>query len=103
MGENETIREEPKRMGSGPSFPPSGERAPSSTPTSTPACPASSLNGPAMRRSIPEAKVAFVPGGAFFTDGTGRNSIRLSYSLPTEAQIAEGIARLGKLIAASLT
>lgn len=56
-----------------------------------------------LRRSIAEAKVAFVPGGAFFTDGTGRNSIRLSYSLPTEAQIAEGIARLGKLIAASLT
>ena len=54
-----------------------------------------------LRRSIEEAKVAFVPGSAFFTDGTGKNTIRLSYSLPTEAQIAEGIARLGKLVAAA--
>ncbi|MGD9669147.1 MAG: PLP-dependent aminotransferase family protein [Hyphomicrobiaceae bacterium] len=51
-----------------------------------------------LRRAISEAGVAFVPGGAFFTDGSGRNTIRLSYSLPTEAQIAEGIARLGRLI-----
>ena len=54
-----------------------------------------------LRRSIAEAGVAFVPGGAFYTDGSGRNTIRLSYSLPTEAQIAEGIARLGKLVASA--
>lgn len=54
-----------------------------------------------LRLSIAQAKVAFVPGGAFFTDGTGRNTIRLSYSLPSEAQIADGIARLGKLIASA--
>lgn len=54
-----------------------------------------------LRRAIAEAGVAFVPGGAFFTDGTGRNTIRLSYSLPSEVQIAEGIARLGKLVALS--
>ncbi|MCC0010858.1 MAG: PLP-dependent aminotransferase family protein [Hyphomicrobiaceae bacterium] len=52
-----------------------------------------------LRRAISEAQVAFVPGGAFFTDGTGRNTMRLSYSLPNEAQIEDGIARLGKLIA----
>lgn len=55
-----------------------------------------------LRRSIAQARVAFVPGGAFFTDGTGRNTIRLSYSLPSEAQIADGIARLGKLVAAAV-
>lgn len=55
-----------------------------------------------LRRSITEASVAFVPGGAFFTDGSGRNTIRLSYSLPTQAQIGEGIARLGKLIASTV-
>ncbi len=54
-----------------------------------------------LRRSIAEAGVAFVPGGAFFADGSGKNTIRLSYSLPSEAQITEGITRLGKLIAAS--
>ncbi len=52
-----------------------------------------------LHRAITEAGVAFVPGGAFFTDGSGKNTIRLSYSLPNEAQIAEGVARLGKLIA----
>lgn len=55
-----------------------------------------------LRRAISEAQVAFVPGGAFFTDGTGRNTMRLSYSLPNEAQIEDGIARLGKLIARAL-
>ena len=54
-----------------------------------------------LRRSIAEAGVAVVPGGAFFADGSGKNTIRLSYSLPSEAQITEGITRLGKLIAAS--
>ncbi len=54
-----------------------------------------------LKRSIAEAGVAFVPGSAFYTDGSGKNTIRLSYSLPDEAAIAEGIARLGKLIAAS--
>jgi DNA-binding transcriptional MocR family regulator len=51
-----------------------------------------------LRRAIAEAGVAFVPGAAFFTDGSGRNSIRLSYSLPTEADIATGIARLAAVI-----
>ncbi len=52
-----------------------------------------------LQRAIVEAEVAFVPGGAFFTDGSGKNTMRLSYSLPSEAQITQGIARLGKLIA----
>ena len=55
-----------------------------------------------LKRAIAEADVAFVPGGAFFTDGTGRNTLRLSYSLPTEAQIRDGIAKLGGIIRASL-
>lgn len=55
--------------------------------------------GALLRRAIAEANVAFVPGAAFFTDGSGRNTIRLSYSLPSEADIAEGVARIGKLIA----
>ena len=53
-----------------------------------------------LKRAIAEAGVAFVPGSAFFTDGSGRNTIRLSYSLPDEATIADGIARLGKLVTA---
>lgn len=52
-----------------------------------------------LARAVEEADVAFVPGGAFFTDGTGRNTIRLAYSAANEERIAEGIARLGKLLA----
>jgi DNA-binding transcriptional MocR family regulator len=54
---------------------------------------------PALReRAVAEAGVAFVPGGAFFFDGRGRNTLRLSYSLACEADIETGIARLAKLI-----
>ena len=51
-----------------------------------------------LQRSVTEAKVAFVPGHAFFADGSGRNTMRLSYSLPTEAKITDGVARLASLI-----
>ncbi len=51
-----------------------------------------------LQRSLEEAGVAFVPGGAFFFDGRGRNTLRLSYSLPGEAEIDRGIAALAQLI-----
>jgi DNA-binding transcriptional MocR family regulator len=51
-----------------------------------------------LTRSIAEARVAFVPGSAFFFDDRARNTARLSYSLPDEARIEEGIARLARLI-----
>jgi DNA-binding transcriptional MocR family regulator len=51
-----------------------------------------------LDRAVEEAGVAFVPGAAFFHDGRGRNTLRLSYSLATESEIEEGIARLAKLI-----
>ena len=51
-----------------------------------------------LKRAVAEAKVAFVPGHAFFTDGTGRNTMRLSFSLPSQAKITEGIGKLGRLI-----
>ena len=51
-----------------------------------------------LDRAVKEAGVAFVPGAAFFHDGRGRNTLRLSYSLATEGEIAEGIARLAKLL-----
>ena len=52
-----------------------------------------------LKRAVAEAKVAFVPGHAFFTDGSGRNTMRLSFSLPAPDVIADGIAKLGSLIA----
>src|SRR5271157_145834 len=43
-------------------------------------------------------KVAFVPGQAFFVDGSGTNTLRLNYSNSDEAQIEEGIKRLGRAV-----
>ena len=51
-----------------------------------------------LDRAVKEAGVAFVPGAAFFHDSRGRNTLRLSFSLATEAQIEDGIARLAQLI-----
>ena len=45
-----------------------------------------------------DAGVAFVPGEAFFADRSGRNTMRLSFSLPSEAKIVEGIRRLGEIL-----
>ena len=54
-----------------------------------------------LERALAQDKVAFVPGAAFFPDGSGRNTIRLNFSSPTEAMIEEGLSRLGRLIAAT--
>jgi DNA-binding transcriptional MocR family regulator len=54
-----------------------------------------------LDRAVKDAGIAFVPGAAFFHDDRGRNTLRLSYSLATEGEIAEGIARLAKLLTQS--
>lgn len=51
-----------------------------------------------LARAVAEERVAFVPGKAFFATDARADTIRLNFSSPTEAQIAEGIARLGRLI-----
>lgn len=51
-----------------------------------------------LKRAVAEVNVAFVPGGAFYHDGSGANTIRLSYSLPGSTEITEGIRRLATLL-----
>jgi DNA-binding transcriptional MocR family regulator len=51
-----------------------------------------------LARSVKEARVAFVPGSAFFADGTGRNTLRLSFTLANQQAVGEGIPRLAALI-----
>jgi DNA-binding transcriptional MocR family regulator len=51
-----------------------------------------------LKRSIDEAKVAFVPGAPFFHDGSGENTIRLSYSLPDTSEITTGVRSLASLL-----
>lgn len=52
-----------------------------------------------LAKSIATEKVAFVPGRAFFADGSGTNTLRISFSCANEAMIEEGMKRLGRLIA----
>jgi 2-aminoadipate transaminase len=49
-----------------------------------------------------EDQVAFVPGQAFHTDGSGANTLRLNFSNVPPERIEEGIRRLGSAIAARL-
>ncbi|MDQ7858873.1 MAG: PLP-dependent aminotransferase family protein [Armatimonadota bacterium] len=56
------------------------------------------LDAGAMLQPALAEGVAYVPGQAFHCDGGGRNTMRLNFSYPTEAQIAEGIARLARLV-----
>jgi DNA-binding transcriptional MocR family regulator len=51
-----------------------------------------------LARSIETEKVAFVPGQAFHADGSGANTLRLSFSCADDATIEEGISRLGRLL-----
>ncbi|MGO4907010.1 PLP-dependent aminotransferase family protein [Pseudorhodobacter sp. W20_MBD10_FR17] len=53
-----------------------------------------------LAKSLQTQRVAFVPGSAFYADGSGRNTIRLSFSRADEATIATGIERLGNLLRA---
>ncbi len=43
-------------------------------------------------------RVAFVPGTAFYADGTGRNHMRLSYCYPEPDRIREGVRRLATVL-----
>jgi DNA-binding transcriptional MocR family regulator len=54
-----------------------------------------------LEQAIRTERVAFVPGAAFFANDPQRNTLRLNFSLNNEADIAEGLARLGRLIARS--
>jgi len=51
-----------------------------------------------LDRSVKEARVAFVPGRAFFADGSGANTVRLSFSLATEDEIEAGVERLAAVL-----
>ncbi len=48
-----------------------------------------------LYKAIDKVKVAYVPGAGFYVNGEGKNTIRLSFSLPSPETIKEGIKRLG--------
>ncbi|MBB4103421.1 aminotransferase-like domain-containing protein [Allorhizobium borbori] len=55
-----------------------------------------------LAKAIVQEKIAFVPGKAFYADGSGANHIRLSFSCANEATIEEGIKRLGRLVSSEM-
>ena len=53
-----------------------------------------------LAHALQHQKVAFVPGQAFYADGSEANTLRLSFSLADEAEIETGMQRLGQAIRA---
>jgi|Deesub1362A_J573_1020465.scaffolds.fasta_scaffold00012_140 2-aminoadipate transaminase len=52
--------------------------------------------------ALEHEKVAYVPGRGFYADGSGYNTMRLSYSLPPPDQIRDGIRRLSRVVAKAI-
>lgn len=53
-----------------------------------------------MPRAV-ERGVAFIPGGAFFVDASGANTMRLTFAKETDDRMREGIRRLAELFFAA--
>jgi DNA-binding transcriptional MocR family regulator len=56
------------------------------------------LDSHAMLPRAVTARVAYVPGTAFYADGFGSRFMRLSYCFPTPERILEGTRRLGEVL-----
>jgi 2-aminoadipate transaminase len=56
------------------------------------------LDAQAMLPRAVTARVAYVPGTAFYSDGFGTRFMRLSYCFPTPKRILEGTRRLGEVL-----
>lgn len=49
-------------------------------------------------RTLPEVKVAYVPGASFYPANEERNHCRINYSCMSDEKIVEGITKLGKIL-----
>ncbi|MCA1824059.1 MAG: PLP-dependent aminotransferase family protein [Mycobacteriales bacterium] len=58
------------------------------------------LDSKAMLPRAVQARVAYVPGTAFYADGGGRGALRLSYCYPEPDRIREGVRRLAGVVEA---
>ena len=56
------------------------------------------IDAKAMLPRAVTARVAYVPGTAFFADGFGSSSLRLSFCYPTPERIREGVRRLAAVL-----
>lgn len=60
------------------------------------------IDAKAMLPRAVTARVAYVPGTAFFADGFGSSSMRLSFCYPTPERIREGVRRLAGVLEAEM-
>jgi len=60
------------------------------------------IDAKAMLPRAVTARVAYVPGTAFFADGFGSGSMRLSFCFPTPERIREGVRRLAGVLEAEM-
>jgi 2-aminoadipate transaminase len=51
-----------------------------------------------LNRAVAEKQVAYVPGAAFYVDGSGINELRLNFSATPPERIRDGVSRLASLI-----
>jgi len=56
------------------------------------------VNAKAMLPRAVTERVAYVPGTAFFADGTGQRNVRLSYCYPEPDRIREGVRRFAGVV-----
>ena len=54
---------------------------------------------PLLRQAVEAERVAFIPGQPFFVDGSGSNTLRLSFSNVSDDNIELGIEKISGLIA----
>jgi 2-aminoadipate transaminase len=57
---------------------------------------------PLLHQAVENEKVAFIPGQPFFVDGSGSNTLRLSFSNVSDENIDIGLERISRLIAAAM-
>ena len=57
------------------------------------------VNSTELLQSALEQKVAFVPGGPFYANGGGSNTMRLNFSHSSPERIAQGVERLARSMA----
>ena len=53
-----------------------------------------------LRDVVDTEKVAFIPGQPFFVDGSGSNTLRLSFSNVSDENIDKGLERLERVVRA---
>jgi 2-aminoadipate transaminase len=60
------------------------------------------LDAKVMQPRAITARIAYVPGIGFYSDGQGQRELRLSYCFPEPARIVEGVRRLAAVVEAEL-